>query len=110
MRPDLSGQRKRVAKRRGDETNESIFGKSEDVGIRELSDNSSNVRADVGIRAPCPLSQQSLVSAPSEESKVAQPVGARLRPGGVGMFALADAEVVRGARIDMQLRRDAGSF
>src|SRR5881296_3013975 len=45
-----------------------------------------------------------------EESKVAQPVGARLRPGGARMIALADTKVVGGACIYMQLRRDAGSF
>ena len=37
-----------------------------------------------------------------------QPGGTRLRPRGAWMFARADAEVMGGRRIDVQLRRDAG--
>lgn len=39
-----------------------------------------------------------------------QPVSARLSPGGVRLIVFLDAEVVGGFGIDMQLRRDAGSF
>ena len=45
-----------------------------------------------------------------EKPLMPQPVGARLRPGGARMVAGADAEVVGGARVDVQLRRDAGAL
>src|SRR5437879_5672753 len=43
-------------------------------------------------------------------SKLAQPPGASLRPGGAGMIAGADAEVVSGTGIDVQFGRDAGAL
>ena len=43
-----------------------------------------------------------------EEALMAEPVGAGLRPGRARMVAGADAEVVGGGGVDVQLRRDAG--
>src|SRR5205085_7836239 len=45
-----------------------------------------------------------------EKTLMPQPVGTRPRPGGAGVFARADTEIMGGAGIDVQLRRNAGAL
>ncbi len=45
-----------------------------------------------------------------KESLLPEPSGARVGPGGVGMAAGPDAEVVGGRGVDVQFGRDAGSL
>src|ERR1035437_9124084 len=54
------------------------------------------------------LYSSSLFSNWLEESLMAQPVGTRLGPGRAGMVAGADAEIMGGRGINVQLRRHAG--
>src|SRR5262245_119796 len=45
-----------------------------------------------------------------EKALMPQPLGTRLRPGGTGLLAGADPEVMRRPRIDVQFRRDVGTL